>query len=147
MPLNRGNGTGLPLNLPLNDRDGTSLLPKNEWQNKARPKSVYGLCQLNREGFCHMGEITRRQSLPPMSRRARSALIAVAEETQIEQAGSRAISAVSEYAMSEVAYLKRMQGELEKAVPDASEALAMIANTAALSIARSVHRFGQEIGG
>lgn len=94
-----------------------------------------------------MGEIMRRQILPPMSRRARSALITVAEEAQIEQAGARAISAVSEFAMSEVAYLKRTQMELEKACPDASEALALIANSAAMAIAHSVNRFGQEIGG
>jgi hypothetical protein len=94
-----------------------------------------------------MSEIMRRQNLPPMSRRARTALITVAEEMQIEQAGSRAISAVAEAAMSEVAYLKRTQMELEKACPDASEALALIANGAAMTIARSVSRFGQEIGG
>ncbi|MFJ8252976.1 hypothetical protein [Streptomyces sp. NPDC094466] len=94
-----------------------------------------------------MGEIMRRQSLPLMSRRAQSALVAMAEETQIEQAGTRAISAVAEVAMSEVAYLKRTQGELEKACPDASEALALIAHSAAMAIARSVNRFGQEIGG
>lgn len=73
--------------------------------------------------------------------------MAVAEEAQIEQASIRAISAVTEYALSEVAYLKRTQMELEKACPEVAEALALIANSAAVAIARSVNRFGQEIGG
>ncbi|MFJ3896850.1 hypothetical protein [Streptomyces sp. NPDC090083] len=94
-----------------------------------------------------MSEMVRRQNLPPMSRRAHSALVAVAEETQVERASSRAISAVADGAMAEVAYLKRTQMELEKACPDASEALALIANSAAMAIARNVNRFGQEIGG
>ncbi|WP_406176088.1 hypothetical protein [Streptomyces sp. NBC_00996] len=49
--------------------------------------------------------------------------------------------------MSEVAYLKRTQLELEKACPEAAEALALIANSGVMAIARSVSRFGQEIGG
>ncbi|MEU8717556.1 hypothetical protein [Streptomyces sp. NPDC048663] len=94
-----------------------------------------------------MSEIMRRQYQPPMSRRTRTAIMAVAEEAQIEQAGARAISAVSEYAMSEAAYLKRTQLELERACPEAAEALALISNSAIMAIARSVNRFGQEIGG
>lgn len=94
-----------------------------------------------------MSEIMRRQYQPPMSRRTRTAIMAVAEEAQIEQASTRAISAVTEYALSEVTYLKRTQMELEKACPDASEALALIANSGVMAIARSVNRFGQEIGG
>jgi hypothetical protein len=94
-----------------------------------------------------MSEIMRRQYQPPMSRSTRTAIMAVVEETQIEQAGSRAISAVAEYAMSEVAYLKRTQMELEKACPEAAEALALITSSANMAIARSVNRFGQEIGG
>jgi len=48
-----------------------------------------------------MSEIMRRQHQTPMSRQARSALVAVAEETQIERANSRAISVVVDAAMSE----------------------------------------------
>jgi len=80
-----------------------------------------------------------------VQREAQAAVIQAAARTQVEQAGIRAVSAVAEFAMSEVTYLKRMQGELEKTCPDATEALALIANTAAMSIARSVHRFGSEM--
>jgi len=70
----------------------------------------------------------------------------LAGRAQVEQAAIGATSAVAEFAMSEVTYLKRVQGELEKTVPDATEALALIANTAAMAIARQVHRFGSEVG-
>uniref|UniRef100_A0AAU2ABX2 ANTAR domain-containing protein n=1 Tax=Streptomyces sp. NBC_00093 TaxID=2975649 RepID=A0AAU2ABX2_9ACTN len=94
-----------------------------------------------------MSEIMRRQNLRPMSRRAHSALISMAEETQIEQASAQAISAVATHAMSEVLYLKRAQAMYEQQCPDAAEALALIANTATMDIAHQVRRFSMEMGG
>jgi hypothetical protein len=92
------------------------------------------------------GELVIRRRTAIVQREAQAAVTELAARTQVEQVGIRATSAVAEYAMSEVTYLKRMQGELEKACPDATEALALIANMAAMSIARQVHRFGSEIG-
>jgi len=92
------------------------------------------------------GELLPRRQYPMLPRDAERAITRLAAQTHVERAGARATSAVAEYAMSEVSHLKRMQGELEKICPDATEALALIANTAAMSIARSVARFGNEIG-
>ncbi len=92
------------------------------------------------------GELVPRRRTAVVQREAQAAIVGLAARAQVEQAGIRATSAVAEFAMSEVTYLKRMQGELEKACPDATEALALIANTAAMSIAQQVHRFGSEIG-
>jgi len=82
----------------------------------------------------------------PVRRETARALQRVAERTRVEQAAVRATSALAEFSMSEVAFLKRTQRELELAVPDAGEALNLIANTAAMAIARRVHQFGEEIG-
>jgi hypothetical protein len=43
-------------------------------------------------------------------------------------------------------YLTKIKNELAMACPDASEALALIINTAAMSIARKVAIFGSEVG-
>jgi hypothetical protein len=91
------------------------------------------------------GELVPRRRVALVQREAQAAVTELVARTRVEQAGIRATSAVAEYAMSEVTYLKRMQRELEQAVPDASEALALIANTASMAIARSVHRFGSEV--
>ncbi|MFI6645761.1 hypothetical protein [Streptomyces sp. NPDC050504] len=82
-----------------------------------------------------MGEIIWRRDASLVSRRMQSAIAEVADDMRIEEAGMRAKSALAEYAMSKVTYLKHIQGELEKAVPDATEALAVIANATAMSIA------------
>jgi hypothetical protein len=92
------------------------------------------------------GELAPYRRYAPEQREAGRAIARLAARTQVEQAAIRATSAVAEFGMSEVMYLKRVQGELEKVCPDATEALAVIANTAALSIARQVHRFGSEVG-
>ena len=92
------------------------------------------------------GELMPRRRYAPIRREAGRAIARAAAQAQVEQARVRAISAVAEYALSEVAYLKRVQGELEKVMPDASEALALIANTATMAIAANVHRFGNEVG-
>lgn len=91
------------------------------------------------------GELARHRRPAAVARETQAAINVLAARSQIEQAGIRAVSTVAEFAMNEVTYLKRMQTELERSCPDASEALAVIANTAAMSIARSVHRFGSEI--
>lgn len=92
------------------------------------------------------GELVPRRRYTPVQRAAEAAITEAAARTQVEQARMRAVSATAEFGMSEVAYLKRQQGELEKLCPDATEALALIANTAAMAIARQVHRFGSEMG-
>lgn len=94
-----------------------------------------------------MSEIMRKQNLRPMSRQAYSALLNAADNTQVEQAATRAISAVANHAMGEVLYLKRAQAMYEQQCPDAAEALALIANTAAMDIAHQVRRFSMEMGG
>jgi hypothetical protein len=92
------------------------------------------------------GDLVPHWRYAPAQRQAERAAVRLAARTQVEQAAMRAVSAVAEFGMSEVTYLKRMQGELEKAVPDATEAVALIANTAAMAIARQVARFGSEVG-
>jgi hypothetical protein len=67
-------------------------------------------------------------------------------ETRMQQASMRAIEAVSQSAMYEVVQIKRMQRELEQQVPEATDALNLIATTATMAIAHSVARFAQEIG-
>ncbi|GGW15166.1 hypothetical protein GCM10018980_40090 [Streptomyces capoamus] len=94
-----------------------------------------------------MGELMRRQGQAPMSRQTRNTLMGMAEGAQIEQAATRALSAVADYAMGEVLYLKQTQAMLEQQCPDAAEALALIANTAAMSIAHQVRRYGSEMSG
>jgi hypothetical protein len=91
------------------------------------------------------GELMPRRRVALVQREAQAAVAELAARTQVEQASVRATSAVAEYAMSEVTYLTRMKNELAMACPDASEALALIANTASMAIARSVHRFGSEV--
>ncbi|MET7490619.1 hypothetical protein [Streptomyces sp. NPDC005538] len=92
------------------------------------------------------GELVPRRRYTPVQRAAEAAITEAAARTQVEQARMRAVSATAEFGMSEVAYLKRQQAELEQMCPDASEALALIANTASMAIARQVHRFGSEMG-
>lgn len=93
------------------------------------------------------GDLIPRTRNTPVRRETARALQRVAEHTRVEQASIRATSAVAEFAMSEVTFLKRTQRELEQAVPDATEALNLIATTATMAIARNVHRFGEEVAG
>ncbi|WP_159025281.1 hypothetical protein [Streptomyces pluripotens] len=94
-----------------------------------------------------MSEIMRRNALPPTSRRTRQIVASASEATLAEQVAMRAVSATAEYGMSEVLFLKQTQAALEQQCPDAAEALALIANSAALSIAQQVRRFGQQMSG
>ncbi|MDH2389078.1 hypothetical protein QCN29_09795 [Streptomyces sp. HNM0663] len=92
-----------------------------------------------------MSELMRRPAGMPVSRQVHRELRQVAGELHVEQARTRAVSSLAENAMGEVAYLKRQQAELERMCPDAAEALALIANTAAGAIAKQVHRFGNDL--
>jgi hypothetical protein len=90
------------------------------------------------------GELIRRPTGQPLSRPTRRAISGIVAETYIEQAQMRAISVVAEAGMTEVVFLKRTQRELEMLAPDASEALNLIATTAAMAIARTVARYGNQ---
>lgn len=91
------------------------------------------------------GELLPRRRFDAMQRQHDQANAQVAWQLQNEQVRMRAVSATAEFAMSEVTYLTRMKSELQQTCPDATEALALIANTASMAIARSVHRFGSEL--
>jgi hypothetical protein len=93
------------------------------------------------------GELIRRSVSVAVPRTTQRALGTIVNETRLQQAATRAITSVGEQAMFEIAQLKRTQRELEQAIPDAAEALNLIATTVSMSIARSVHRFGSELGG
>lgn len=90
--------------------------------------------------------VPRRPATNAISRQTYRAVARVAAETQVEQAVVRAKSAVGEFAVSEVAYLKTLQKEHEHANPDAAEAIAAIVNITVASIARSVAQFGTGLG-
>ncbi|MGH7158184.1 MAG: hypothetical protein ACREGD_03905 [Candidatus Saccharimonadales bacterium] len=66
-------------------------------------------------------------------------------DTRMEQAKIRAVSAVGEYAISEVQYLKQLQHHAEHSNVDAADAVAAIVNLTVASIARRVSRFGNEV--
>jgi NADH:ubiquinone oxidoreductase subunit E len=91
------------------------------------------------------GELARRTSQATVDRRTYRAIAHVASDTRVEQAVIRAKSTVGEFAVSEVAYLKKVQRDHEHANPDAGEAIAAIINMTVASIARSVAQFGSGI--
>ena len=93
------------------------------------------------------GELIRRQVGVAVPRGTQRALSTIVNETRLEHATTRAITSVGEQAMFDVAQIKRTQRELEHMNPDAAEALNLIASTVTMAIARSVHRFGSELGG
>lgn len=93
------------------------------------------------------GELVQRQVGVTVPRGTQKVLGTIVNETRLQQAATRAITSVGEQAMFEIAQLKRTQRELEHLNPDAAEALNLIATTVSMSIARSVHRFGSELGG
>lgn len=88
------------------------------------------------------GDLVPRSRYQPAGRAVRQLRgTVVAERARIS-----AVTAVSEHAMHEVMFLTRCKNELAMACPDSSEALSLIANTAAMSIARKVATFGSEVG-
>lgn len=91
------------------------------------------------------GERLPARRFSAMQQQHEQANAQVAWRLQNEQVRLRAVSATAEFAMSEVAFLTRMKGELQQACPDSTEAVALICSTAAMAIARSVHRFGSEL--
>jgi hypothetical protein len=92
----------------------------------------------------HVAKHTAHRSLVP--RETVRTITHINGATAEEQAALHGLSAVTEYALHEAAYLTRTRNQLEAAVPDAAEALALIANTANMSIARMVARFGSDMG-
>lgn len=92
------------------------------------------------------GELIPRSMSVAVPRRAQAALRSMVNETRMQQASMRAIEAVSQSAMYEVVQIKRMQRELEQQVPEATEALNLIATSATMAIAHSVARFAREVG-
>jgi hypothetical protein len=72
---------------------------------------------------------------------------AIQGATGVQVTALRAIAGVGEQAMFDVTQVKRTQRELEQMNPDAAEVIALIANTTCMAIARSVNRFGFELGG
>lgn len=93
------------------------------------------------------GELIPRPMSVAVPRRAQAALRSMVNETRTQQASMRAIEAVTEAAMFEVVQVKRMQRELEQQVPEATEALNLIATSATMAIAHSVQRFSQGLIG
>ncbi len=89
--------------------------------------------------------VPRGRSGTPLPRETAKAMVQLNGAVIQEQAALCAVSSVAEYALSEAAYLTRLRNQLEATVPDATEALALIATTANMSIARIVHRFGSEV--
>lgn len=91
------------------------------------------------------GELVRYPTHTAVDRRTYRAVARVAADTRVEQAVIRAKSTVGEFAVSEVAYLKKVQRDHENTNPDAGEAIAAIINMTVASIARSVAQFGSGI--
>lgn len=89
------------------------------------------------------GELIPHRSAS-LQRQADAVIQRTAARTRVEQAKIQSVTQVAEYGMSAAAYLKRTQRELEHLVPDASDALAVIAEAATLSIASDIRRFGSE---
>ena len=93
------------------------------------------------------GELTRRVvgvSLPRSVQRENSYTV---HATSIQVNHMRAVATVGQQAMFDVTELKNLQRELELSNPAVSESLNLIYNTVAMSIARSVARFGAGMGG
>lgn len=87
------------------------------------------------------GELERRPNGIPIPKGSGRVLSRVRFGVEVEQVRIRAKTKVAEFAMWEVTDLKNMQRQLEQQQPDAAEALALIANTAINSMARSVAQF------
>ena len=83
-----------------------------------------------------------RPSLPMRTQREITGIVAA---TKVQQTRVHAKSAVGEFALSEVSYLKSIQRQAEQANPDAADAIALIVNTTISGIARSVANFSADI--
>ncbi|MFC6021873.1 hypothetical protein ACFP2T_37640 [Plantactinospora solaniradicis] len=92
------------------------------------------------------GELERRAIGFGIESRALKAVVRIGAETKVAQTYIHAKSAVGEFALSEVGYLKAIQREYEQVNPDAADAIALIVNTTIQGIARSVSQFGSEFG-
>jgi hypothetical protein len=92
-----------------------------------------------------MSELMRRASGQAMTYGTVRAVARLTRESRLEQATIRAVSAVTEYAVSEVMYLKKLQGLAEQGNLDSAEAIAVIVNTGINGIARRVAHFSNEV--
>jgi hypothetical protein len=93
------------------------------------------------------GELIRRNVGVPVPRSTQKVLGTIVNETRLQHAATRAMSSAGQQAMFDVVELKNTQRELEHVNPDAAGDLALIASTVSMAIARSVQRFGSELGG
>lgn len=93
------------------------------------------------------GELTRRTVGVPLPRTMQRENSNTMHATSNQVNRLRATVTVTQQAMFDVTELKNLQRELELSNPAASEFLNLIYTTAAMSIARSVARFGAEMGG
>lgn len=89
----------------------------------------------------HEPNRTERRALE----RANGAALSMQLAAQLEQARQHAMASTTEFAMLRFVQLKRLQNDLEKFCPDATEGLAMFANNTLLNMAGSLQQFGQEI--
>ena len=95
-------------------------------------------------------QVARRSSSAPALRRRNAyeqAIEGIHGETAVQVTAQRALAGVGDQAMYDVTQVKQTQRQLEQMNPDAAEAIAIIANTTCMAIARSVARFGYDIGG
>lgn len=90
-------------------------------------------------------EIALRPFEVPISPAAQMATVNIVNEVRAQRAAMQAIETVAQSAMYNVVAIKKMQVELELAVPSASEAISLIAVTASMAIAHSVQRFSADL--
>lgn len=86
-------------------------------------------------------ELERRAKNLPLPRGVARELNDLRNDVEMEKVRIGAKTRVAEFAMWEVVDIKTVQQKLEQQQPDAAEALALIANTALHSIARSVAHY------
>jgi methylphosphotriester-DNA--protein-cysteine methyltransferase len=69
----------------------------------------------------------------------------IGADTRTVERQLQAIAEANEYGMMQAVSIKRFQRQCENMEPDATEALAFIANNAMLTIAQRLQRFGSEV--
>jgi hypothetical protein len=90
-------------------------------------------------------EIALRPYEVPISSAAQMATVNIINNVRAQRAAMQAIETVANSAMHDVVAIKKTQMDLELMVPAASEALALIAVTASMAIARSVQNFSADL--
>jgi hypothetical protein len=92
--------------------------------------------------------IERYTSAVPVRRveqRAHQDIQRLALANQVEQARLHTVAAATQFAMVQYVQVKRLQNDLEKLCPDATEGLAVLANNAVFSLARQLQQFENEV--